>query len=108
MSNPARHYRTTLSSYPPEPAAVFGDVEFGEINVKTVQQDYDGDTIPNDVADTFIIESAEQGTPASRSSDLSGPGTATLRCTLFSLWPTRRKARLTLTGAAWYARRWLR
>jgi len=49
-------YKLTLTAAPDSPdGAAYADVNGSEINVKTVQQDYDGDTTANEVADTLII-----------------------------------------------------
>ena len=50
-------YQLTLTANPDSPdGAVFADTNGTEIQVKTVEQDYDGDTVPNQVADTLAID----------------------------------------------------
>ena len=53
-------YKLTLTASPDSGhGAVFGGTDGREIRVGTIQQDYDGDTVPNDVADTVTIECVE-------------------------------------------------
>ena len=99
-------YKLTLTAAPDSPdGAAYVDLQGHKIKVKTVLQDYDGDTTPNDVADTttFVCEGivgglAElpevAGTPleTTASSDgnlglIVGVATAML---------------LAMSGAAWY------
>ena len=55
--NVAGSYKLTLTAAPDSPdGAAYADLQGHKINVKTVQQDYDGDTTANDVADTATFE----------------------------------------------------
>ena len=50
-------YQLTLTANPDSPhGAVFADTNGTKIQVKTVEHDYDGDTVPNQVADTIDID----------------------------------------------------
>ncbi len=55
--NAAGSYKLTLTAAPDSAnGAAYFDDNGNKINVKTVQQDYDGDTVANDVADTATFE----------------------------------------------------
>ena len=64
VCNTPGSYKLTLTALPDsDEGAVFADTRVVEIRVKTVQQDYDGDTSPNSVADTLVINCVEPPTP---------------------------------------------
>ena len=64
VCNTPGSYKLTLTSSLDSPdGAVFADVNAVQIPVKTVDQDYDGDTEPNLVADTLTIECSDEPPP---------------------------------------------
>ena len=57
VCNTPGSYQLTLTANPDSPdGAVFASTDATKIQVKTVQHDYDGDTVPNQVADTIDID----------------------------------------------------
>ncbi|MCH7511118.1 MAG: S8 family serine peptidase [Chloroflexi bacterium] len=61
VCNTPGSYKLTLTAVPDSnDGAVFGGTDGREIRVGTIQQDYDGDSVPNDVADTVTIECVER------------------------------------------------
>ena len=100
-------YKLTLTAVPDSPdGAAYVDLNGSQINVKTVQQDYDGDTTANDVADTLAIECVEgsiggiaelpevAGTPLETTASSNG--------NLGLIVGVATAVLLAISGAAWY------
>ena len=99
-------YKLTLTAVPDSPdGAVYIDLSGDPIKVKTVLQDYDGDTTPNDVADTttFICEGIVggitelpdvAGTPLETTASSNGNRGLVVGVATTML--------LAISGAAWY------
>ena len=64
VCNTVGSYKLTLTATPDSSdGALFGGTDGAEMPVKTTQQDRDGDTVPNDVADTVTIECTDAPPP---------------------------------------------
>ena len=64
VCNTPGSYKLTLVASPDSPdGAVYADVNAVEIPVKTIEQDYDGDTEPNNVAAILTIECSDEPPP---------------------------------------------
>ena len=110
--NEVGSHKLTLTA---APDSAFGALYFGvnadEIRVKTTPHDYDGDTIPNEVADTLVINCVEpfdfNGTPIAvggLQTALGPPDTSRGAPHLTAVLATAVAA-ATLGSAAWCARR---
>ena len=115
VCNTEGSYKLTLTAVPDSPfGAVYQDLNAVPILLKTVPHDYDGDTVPNQVADTLVINCVEPsvgGLMVDLDEDLGGLLAATARSSgpsttvLTSLAGAVVAGSLALGGAAWYARR---
>ena len=64
VCNAPGSYKLTLTAVPESgQGAAYNDLNAVAIFLKTVPQDYDGDTSPNNVADTLVINCVEPPTP---------------------------------------------
>ena len=110
--NAVGSYKLTLTAKPDSLfGAIYGDLTADEIFVKTVPQDYDGNTLPNQVASTLTITCEEfvggiaelpevAGTPL-EAAGLSSAGGSPFA----SVAGAVAAGTLALTSAVWYARR---
>ena len=75
VCNTSGSYELTLTAVPDSTfGSVYVDVNSIPIFVKTVSQDYDGDTVPNQVADTIAINcSPDTPTPSPAPTPTAGP-----------------------------------
>ena len=118
--NEVGSHKLTLKAirpFQPGDGALYVDTQGFDILVKTVPQDYDGDTTLNEVADTLVIDCVEpfdfNGTPvivgglqtALEAPESSGSNAGLLAGIVAAI----AAGTVTLGGAAWYARRrWAR
>ena len=96
VCNTTGSHKLTLTAVPDSPfGAVYGDVLSGLIEVKTVPQDYDGNTVANQVADTITINCVSGPVPSPTPTALPLPPTPTA----LPLPPTPPPCPLTPSGS---------
>ena len=104
--NEAGSHKLTLTAVPDSPdGAVYFDLNGDPINLKTVQQDYDGDTTPNDVADTTTIDCVGSVGGITELPDVAGTPletTASSDANLGLIVGVAAAMLLAISGAAWY------
>ena len=104
--NVAGSYKLTLTAAPDSPeGAAYIDLSGSKINVKTVQQDYDGDTTANDVADTGTLSCIGSVGGISELPDVAGTPletTASSNGNLGLVVGVAAAMLLAIGGAAWY------
>ncbi len=112
--NEVGSHKLTLTAYPDSENDGARYIASTIIAMKTVPHDYDGDTTPNEVADTLVIDCVESfdfnGTPIAvggLQTALGPPDTSRGASHLTAVLATAVAA-AALGGAAWYARRRLR
>ncbi len=89
----AGSYTLTLTAAPDSAiGALYGDTDGGEILVETEQYDYDGDTTPNDVADTVTISCEGPTVPTLRTPRPTGSATEQASETPGEIEPTATSA----------------
>ena len=102
-------YKLTLTAAPDSPdGAAYADLEGHKLNVKTVLQDYDGDTTANDVADTATFECVGTVGGITELPDVAGTPLETTTSSNGNLGLVVGVAAamlLALGGAAWYVSR---
>lgn len=107
--NVAGSYKLTLTAAPDSPdGAAYADVNGNKLNVKTVQQDYDGDTTANDVADTLTIECLGTVGGIAELPEVAGAPLETTESSDTSVVLIASVAAanlLVIGGAAWYIRK---
>ena len=111
--NEVGSHKLTLTAHPDSENDGARYIASTIIAMKTVPHDYDGDTVPNQVADTLVINCVEpfdfNGTPIAVGGLQTALGTPDFPGSsgrLTALLATAvAAAALALTGAAWYARR---
>ena len=113
--NEVGSHKLTLTAFPDSGfGAFYVNTQASLILLKTVPQDYDGDTTPNDVADTIVIDCVEpfdfNGTPIAVGGFQTalGPPDASRGAPHLTAVLATAVAALALSSAAWYARRRLR
>ncbi len=105
--NEAGSHKLTLTAVPDSAfGAVYVDVNNSQINVKTVQQDYDADTSANDVADTLVVACVEESVGGiAELPDVAGTlleTTASSNGNLGLVVGAATAMLLAFSGAAWY------
>lgn len=101
-------YKLTLTAAPDSAnGAAYSDLSGNKINVKTVLQDYDGDTTANDVADTATFECLTVGGIAELPEIAGTPleTTASSDTNVVLIAGVAAANLLAIGGAAWYVRR---
>ena len=102
-------YKLTLTAAPDSAdGAAYADVNGNKINVKTVLQDYDGDTVPNNVADTTTFECVGTVGGIAELPDIARTPLETTASSDANLGLVAGVAAgnlLVIGGAAWYVRR---
>ena len=102
-------YKLTLTAAPDSPdGAAYVDLSGSKINVKTVPQDYDGDTSPNNVADTTTFECVGTVGGIAELPEVAGTSLETAASSNANLALVAAVATamlLAFSGAAWYVSR---
>ena len=107
--NVAGSYKLTLTAAPDSAeGAAYADLQGHKLNVKTVLQDYDGDTVANDVADTATFECVGTVGGIAEFPDVAGTPletTASSDGILGLIVGVATAMLLAISGGAWYVGR---
>ena len=107
--NVAGSYKLTLTAAPDSPdGAAYADLQGHKIKVKTVSQDYDGDTVANDVADTTTFDCVGTVGGITELPDVAGTPletTASSNGNLGLIVGVATAMLLAISGGAWYVSR---